>query len=300
MKEEKIKPLKPIIFSIEKLFNDGFINNANLMRLNVFLPFNKIKNTNIYKEFLKNDSRILIKSKNFSVEIRNRLLTQIHRDVLDILIDLRRSQAVINKNDNFTLVITFSKYEILKRLGYKKIGKQTYKWLNKILEELTDVKFTISIKAEGWTTTGILEKVQYSKKQKKYMAVFTTDFIRYIDKFDSIFVNYSYFLDDIIKIKSAETKSFIRHIISNEFKRDKFKNILNELGINTISVGLRQYQKIKKEIKSYADILNKIGIEINGDENVLYAKHQKIITKNIGESLPYFSDTELINQNSQQ
>ncbi|MHB1680715.1 MAG: hypothetical protein ACYCTB_09475 [bacterium] len=300
MKEEKIKTLKPIIVSIEELFNDGFINNANLMRLNVFLPFNKIKNTNIYKEFLKNDSRILIKSKDFSVEIRNRLLTQIHRDVVDILIDLRRAKAAKKKNNNFTLVITFSKYEILKRLGYKKLGKQSYKWLDKTLEELTDVKFTVSIKAEGWTTAGMLEKVQYSKKQKKYMAVFTTDFIRYIDKFDNIFVNYSYFLDDIIKIKSPETKAFIRYVISNEFKRDKFKNILNELGINIISVGLRQYQKIKKEIKSYTDILNKIGIKINDDDNVLYAKHQKIITKNIGDSLPYLSDTELENQKSQQ
>ena len=54
------------------------------LRVPIFAPVVQIaKNSSTYKEFIQNKNVRKIKTKWGEVEIRNRLLTQVHKDLLD-------------------------------------------------------------------------------------------------------------------------------------------------------------------------------------------------------------------------
>jgi len=146
--------------------------------LPIFLPFNQIrKNNPIYKEFTKNDNRLEIKSAYGIVELRNRLLTQQHKDILEAILKYKK---IFIKNERAMVVEIDSRYDILKTMG---ISTTNYKYLEEKLKELED--FSISILSQNdekkeSTQFGIISVIKIVEdKVKKRMNIkikFTAEF----------------------------------------------------------------------------------------------------------------------------
>jgi len=274
-------------FNINQLvdtINKG-TNSVNQMRNVMFLPYQQIDKTLIYKEFIKNDNKaILLENKYFTLKIRNRLLSQIHRDILDIIF----SQGILNPIEKQAYV-EFSMYDLLKRMGRPysgRKGKQNYEWTKEKLKELQDVSIELKINyghEKGHETIfGMVDRADYSEKRKKFIVLFSRTYLQMFQK--DILVDYNYYLPQIINIKNDTVKAFVRYIISNDYINDSIENILTQLEIKKEHFKSNGYWKIKNIIKNNIKTLNNFGININNSEQVYYKKLEKIVFYNIKKS----------------
>ena len=107
--------------------------------ITIFLPFKRIDKTDIYKKFKKNNNVIDIENSFFKkVECKGRLLGQIHKDILEILLSM--SENTTYSKDTARFKITTTAYEITKKLK-KNIGKK--QWIIKKIEEIAECRIKI-------------------------------------------------------------------------------------------------------------------------------------------------------------
>ncbi len=246
-------------------------NSVNQARSAVFLPYSNIENTNIYKKFVQNKNKGLVfENGEYKINVRNRLLYQSHRDILDIVF----SQGLLKMSTNGQYYAEFRLYFLLKKLGKSQCGKNRT-WLKEKIQDLVDVVINLESKGilSSWSDIHILDKAQYCDKVEKYVITFNSD---YINSFkNDILINYDKYLPDILAIRDATIKAFIRYILVSDRVNYKVKQILNKLDIYEEVIGKRQFNKIKQRIKNYD--FSKYGFEVKESEQILCYKQPDVI-----------------------
>ncbi|WP_151901294.1 hypothetical protein [Sulfurimonas hydrogeniphila] len=269
-------------------------NSVTQMRSSVFLPYSNIENTNIYKAFVKNKNKgLFFQNEEFKLNIRNRLLGQSHRDILDVIF----SQGLLKMTNKGQYYAEFTLYSILKKLG-KSAGGSDRTWIKEKIQDLVDVVINLERLdgfSGGWSDIHILDKAAYSQKQQKYIIAFNSD---YIDSFQSdIVINYNKYLPSILAIKNDTIKAFIRYGISNNWKNAQLDSILKELDISEHTMSKRQFNRIKKKIKDYD--LSEFNISISHTEQILYRKKADIIFWNVATELKKASANSPVSNSKQ-
>jgi hypothetical protein len=264
--EEKINKK---LDNIQKAVSTVFEN-----RLQIFLPLRNVARTKIFQDFKKNNNIMEIKTDWGNVEIRNRLLTQQHKDVLEMLLSERKIFSIAEKK----MIVTINRYNFLKKLGKKPANY--YVWLKKILLEIADMMVVAKIEEEDTIyqyTYRIIDKIEIkeNKKIKELKIKFTEDYTRIL--LSSNLVNYKKYLSDLTTLKSYFLKSLIRYMLTNRSHKIFFETYIEKTGLKKIVS--------TEEIKKFKEILIEETEEIEKKfELRILTKEKDILIENLRQN----------------
>lgn len=266
-------------------------NSVNQMRNVMFLPYDNIYQTNLYKEFNKNGRKIAIfENSRYRLEITDFLLSQKHRDILDIIF----STSKIEPLEGDKAYVGFTINSILLELGLTD-GQENRNTIIKYLEELKRVNIKLIVK-DGLFKDNIFFSLcdisAHSEKLNKYILVFNEMYLMMFQK--DILVNYNYYLPLILSIDSAMIKALIRYIISNDWINHSLEELLAEIEIKKETMTTRNFNKLKKTIKDNVELLNKFDININLEtEQITYKKLENVIFYNTKKEIKKYEQKEI-------
>lgn len=198
--------------------------------LSIFLPFKRIDKSNIHKKFLENNQVIEIKNDVFEkVEIRDRLLGQTHKDILECLLTMKK----IFDKDDAQFKIQTTAYEITKLLN-KNIGKK--KWILEKIKEIkgcniniynqstTKIDFTFSFIDDILILNENEIEIRFSKGYTYFlMKNELIDYSKYIKKIMTIET----------EVKKIQKNQNLRRGINSEFIKGVVRYMLTHKGNNS-------------------------------------------------------------------
>src|SRR5574344_1091930 len=233
------------------------------LRVSPFMPVDKIShNSALAKEFVANKNILKRETAFGTVEIRNRLLTQYHKMILDCIM-IHNTRSVVYKG---TIAIYFSIYEISQKLGLEWSGK-TQKNIQEAIEYIKDVVIVRSDNNGSGISSSynIIQEMKYSSKEQSYVIVLSSLYAEYFNKTMSI--NYNKRFDDLISIRgkgSAFIRSIIEFFITHDASADNIQRIKLMQLLETINYPCetpRQVTSAKQYLKEYEKELAKFHIK---------------------------------------
>ena len=250
------------LFDTKQKINES---TATLMDLRVspFMPVDKIShNSALAKEFVANKNILKRETAFGTVEIRNRLLTQYHKMILDCIM-IHNTRSVVYKG---TIAIYFSIYEIAQKLGLEWSGK-TQKNIQEAIEYIKDVVIVrTDSNGSGITSSyNIIQEMKYSSKEQSYVIVLSSLYAEYFNKTMSI--NYNKRFDELISIRgkgSAFIRSIIEFFITHDASAENIQRMKLIQLLETINYPCetpRQVTSAKQYLKEYEDELAKFNIK---------------------------------------
>lgn len=264
-------------------------NSVNQMRNVMFLPYENIYRTNIYKEFCKNDRAVaLFENSQYRLEINERLLGQKHRDILDIIFATAKLKPMTGER----AYVDFTINSILAELNLTD-GEENRKIIQRHLEELQKVKIKLIIKDGLFKDTilfNLCDKSAHSEKLNKYVLVFSDIYLAMFQR--DILVDYKYYLPKLLKIESGVIKAFIRYIISNDWINHSLEELLSEIEIKKEDMSSRNFNLIKKQIRDSKELME-FGIEIDNKDQVRYRKLENVIFYNTAKEIKKYEQKQL-------
>jgi len=245
---------------IEKLSDDfRFGSNASLLenRTVLFWGLNRanIKKTSLYKQFLDDGRNLSFSMDNKVLTVKNELLTQTHKDVVEALLILCDTSS--------TDAIHISHSSILTAL--QKNSKNVF-WLDEILEELNNVNFRYFLKNENFDTvsaTGfkILDNLSYDDVSGAIIFSFNASFLSLYAE-GKVF-DYAKYTPFIANLDHDISKQVVRWLLTYSNLQINIKNLLSiKLGLANVVTGStinRYVVRLKKED------LSMFGIWVDGD-----------------------------------
>ncbi len=250
------------LFDTKQKINESTSTLMDL-RVSPFMPVDKIShNSALAKEFVANKNILRRETAFGTVEIRNRLLTQYHKMILDCIM-IHNVRSVVYKG---TIAIYFSIYEIAQKLGLEWNGK-TQKNIQEAIEYIKDVVIVrTDNNGSGISSSyNIIQEMKYSSKEQAYVIVLSSLYAEYFNKTMSI--NYNKRFDELINIRgkgSAFIRSIIEFFITHDasaenIQRMKLMQLLET--INYPCVTQRQISSAKQYLKEYDEELAKFNIK---------------------------------------
>jgi hypothetical protein len=224
--------------------------NSQEIKFNLYAPIEKINHKEKHKSIFK-----VYEDDEFIVNLQGKKLTQVHRDIIDIIMFYGRD---FNKNDLFGK--TISLYEIQKHLQYK--SKNNNKWIKEKLQELKRATIEIIRKGKNGRNQSfeisILRATLINEETDEYAIIFEEIYLMFFELYVSI--NYKKLLKDILSLKNAVTKSAIRYLLTFKQHQINVDKLLERIGI----VGSKRNIEIhrKKLLQELQEKGKKFGIEI--------------------------------------
>ncbi|MCT7606791.1 hypothetical protein N5U27_09800 [Aliarcobacter butzleri] len=250
------------LFDTKQKINESTSTLMDL-RVSPFMPVDKIShNSALAKEFVANKNVLKRETAFGTVEIRNRLLTQYHKMILDCIM-IHNIRSVVYKG---TIAIYFSIYEIAQKLGLEWSGK-TQKNIQEAIEYIKDVVIVRSdSNGSGITSSyNIIQEMKYSSKEQSYVIVLSSLYAEYFNKTMSI--NYNKRFDELISIKgkgSAFIRSIIEFFITHNASTENIQRMKLMQLLETINYPCetpRQITSAKQYLKEYEHELAKFSIK---------------------------------------
>lgn len=249
--------------------------------LQIFLPFKRIDKTEIYKKFMKNNQILEIKTQHLEkVFVRGRLLGQIHKDILEVLMFQKKYFSMNGKN----FKIKTTAYEISKKLG-KNLGKKKY-----ILDKIKEI-MDCSIEMQGNNNKTILfnfiDNIDI-KDNNEVVIEFTKAYTYFLASTNLI--DYSDHLDSILEIENIKAKDIKRNI-NTEFIKSVVRYILTNNGKNSQISLLKLTEKLNLESVMTEREINE------GLFDLTRVEVQEYLKSNFGIELTSNSETLTFNKN---
>src|SRR5574344_2400579 len=251
-----------ILFDTKQKINDSTSTIMDL-RVSPFMPVDKIShNSALAKEFAANKNVLKRETAFGTVEIRNRLLTQYHKMILDCIM-IHNIRSVVYKG---TIAIYFSIYEIAQKLGLEWSGK-TQKNIQEAIEYIKDVVIVRSDNNGSGVSSSynIIQEMKYSSKEQSYVIVLSSLYAEYFNKTMSI--NYNKRFDELISIRgkgSAFIRSIIEFFITHDASAENIQRMKLIQLLETINYPCqtpRQVTSAKQYLKEYEKELAKFNIK---------------------------------------
>lgn len=207
--------------------------------IQIFLPFKRIDKTDIYKKFIKNNQILEIETQHLEkVFVRGRLLGQLHKDILEVLMFQKKYFSMNGKN----FKIKTTAYEITKKLN-KNLGKK--KFLIEKIKEIADCTIELQSSNNKTIIFNFIDNIkiddnneiiiEFSKAYTYFLA--STNLINYSDYLDSILNIENITSKDIKRnINSEFIKSIVRYILTNNGKNSQISlnKLKDKLNLETI------------------------------------------------------------------
>lgn len=250
------------LFDTKQKINESTSTLMDL-RVSPFMPVDKIShNSALAREFVANKNILKRETAFGTVEIRNRLLTQYHKMILDCIM-VHNVRSVVYKG---TIAIYFSIYEIAQQLGLEWNGK-TQKNIQEAIEYIKDVVI-VRTDADNPSITSsynIIQEMKYSSKEQAYVIVLSSQYAEYFNK--TISINYNKRFDELIGIRgkgSAFIRSIIEFFITHDASADNIQRMKLMQLLETINYPCqtpRQVTSAKQYLKEYEKELAKFNIK---------------------------------------
>jgi len=241
------------------------------LRVPIFAPIIKItKRSKLYQDFVKNKNVRVVETRWGKVEIRNRLLTQTHKDILDCIFTYNKGiKEMRDAQGNTTgrIAIYFSQTEILENLGHKGKGSHA-EWLREKLDEIRDgvIKY---IDGEGNAIDfNILTRKEFSEKRGMYGIILDETYLRLFH--DGLSINYENYLPDLIDLPHPILKAAVRFFFTHKNINFRLDDLLDTLGFPSTGVGARYLQLAKKAFADNVDKLEEFGIIFDINKKMFY------------------------------
>lgn len=269
-------------------------------RVPMFLPVKTLNNDS-------DDSiDIEIINKNGKIVLSKCKLTQVHRNIIDVLFSYYTPTKLRNGEVGFK----FTKYDFFRKYyvnnGENKNTPKNSKWLIEKLNEIQDARIMFyfendqirSIDREGIISRH--RQVEHKKTGEFYYAVvFSRSFMRMFD--DDLNIYSQKLTESILSLKHALTQALVRLVITNEKVNTSLEKLLKELGIEQeekegmtaaergTRITKRAYRAKVAQIKSDETALrDHFGITLkiieSGDDagqiGVFYEKHRNVLIMN--------------------
>lgn len=267
MKIKKKESFQPSLFdTLEKI--EKSTSTVDELRVPIFAPVVQIaKNSGTYKEFVQNKNVRKIKTKWGEVEIRNRLLTQIHKDLLDLIFSYSRETR---KLENGKIVVFFSQTEIMKRYGDS--GKNL-RWFREKLSEIRDAVILYRDNKGNEFDFNIISNKAFNFDIDMFGIILDDAYVKFYE--NGLSINYKTCLPALLKVESPLLRSIIRFFFTHNSLSLSIDDLLHTVGFPMESV--RSVQMAKKELKESQKILEEFDIEYSDAKKLFYYKgHQPV------------------------
>jgi hypothetical protein len=245
-------------------------------------------------EFKKNKNVRTIQTKWGYVEIRNRLLTQTHKDIMDIIFTYKKH---LKRLDDGSIAVYFSQSEISKIYSGssdddESSSSKNLKWFRQKLDEISDCRIQYRDNNGNEIDFRIILKKAFSTKENLYGIVLDTNYVEFYEK--GLSVNYSSKVPDLISIESPLVKSIIRFFFTHKAINLSLENILQTVGF-PMPASIRTMQTTKKSLKENIDVFERFGIRYDPKKEIFYYSGTSDIyinkpIVNLTEALPQFKD----------
>lgn len=257
---------------IQKMQNSSIIDKEVVF--NFFLPIAKLSgNSKTYKNFIKNGNKRIVELGPYgTIEIRNRLLTEIHRKVVSAIIQF----GEIRKTQDGRIASFFKESDILREL---EMGEKNHAKLREHIKTITDASYYITVEGFQYNLRIIDTHLSVDKNSKRMQGViFNSEYVKMHR--DDFSVNYKNLFNKIKAIPYATIPSIVNFlIIENKTKIKKeypLNHILEKIGFPMESP--QSLKIIKQHLKNYADkLLEDFCIEYKVPQKTLgYSKIDSI------------------------
>jgi len=273
--------------NVRLLSNSTIFENTSFL----FWGFDRasIKRTFLYKRFMKNNKELSFSRDNKVLVIKNELLTQTHKDVLEAIIIL----CDMSEDEH-----TLSLYSVLSILNKK---SRNLFWVYSIFEDMNNVNFRFFVKNENGDNVSangfkILDTFGYDDDY--FSFTFSRSFLSLYSQ--SKVINYSEYTPLIANLNHDLSKQVVRYLLSYSHLQINLRKLLTVklglLNVVTKSTISKYISRLKEEDLSMFGIFfdgdnicinrNKEINFFNGSEvNTLKGMKKEIIEQS---SLPFF------------
>lgn len=238
------------------------------LRVPVYAPVMQItKNSATFREFSANKNVRRIKTKWGEVEIRNRILTQIHKDLLDLIFSYAKDTRRL---DNGKIVIYFSQSEVMRYYGDQ--GKNL-KWFREKLSELRDAVILYRDNKGNEFDFNIIANKTFDFDQDMFGIILDDAYVKFFEV--GLSVDYRKEVQELLKVGSPLLRSIIRFFFTHQSLNLHVDDLLQAIGFPMESI--RSVQTAKKELKENVVALSKFGITYDTSKCIFYYNGQKSI-----------------------
>lgn len=271
---------QPTLFDdIKDKFQDS-TSSIEELRLAMFAPIKKFApNSNTMKRF-KTEKKLTRKTNWGTLTIEKTPLSQNHKDLLDCVLTYGESVKPLD-NPN-TIGYAFSASEMLKKYYGEDTKTKNTKTIEKMLTDMMSAVISIKPTNGDFHKFQILSYAGYRKELDSFYIEFNQKYVKFFT--ESLTINYSESLPEILKIDSLIVKAIIRLSLTHEkastmkiYDEDKPEGktgILEAIGFPIESVS--QKKRAFKELKDNVENLKKFGIyyDIGSKNNIKYVKNK--------------------------
>jgi len=254
----------------EQFFRDKkfYLTNASVseLRTGVFAPYLKVSgNSSVYKDFKKNGYKREIEAPWGKSVVKNKILTQIHRDIMDALFikNVKMKQVIDDQGDYF-FYIFFKRGDILKYMEKK---QENAVWLNKMIDDIKHASISIE-NNEFISTFNIINEIVYSKEHEAFRIELSKSYCKYF--IQDLTINYKNEFQKLVTINDGLIKAIIRYFWTQNKMQINIYKLLKHLGYAT---GSRNVQTAVNTIYEYKETLEQCGIILDfKNKNLMYNK----------------------------
>jgi len=239
------------------------------LRIPIFSPVQKLSGNSVTaREFKKNGGIRIIETSWGKVEIRGRkLLTQVHRDLLDCIYTHASKVLPLPTEE---VVLVFSQTKILKE--YSRDSKSDHwenqtKWLKEKIKEIRDITVNYVDTKGNSFDFNLISHLDYLEEHKAYSITLDNRYLKFYER--ELSINYKKELNKLLQVDSALIKAIIRWFFTHK-KESRFKlmTVLEALGFPIDSP--KSLQVCKREIKGRVGELQSFGIDYNPSDEMFY------------------------------
>jgi len=240
------------------------------LRISPFLPIEKInKNSKLYKNFVKNNNILERKTSWGKIQLRNRLLTQYHNDVINGVMALKDKRIFVLNNGD--IAIFFSLYKLTQMMNLAWSSRNKENLISTMLEirDLVIARWTNS--GDLIATYNIIKDAKYSQKLDKFGIILPADFVTFT--LNEITIDFPKTYSKMRSLIKGRGQGLIKAII-NFFITQKTNQQISLLKLlETIA-----YPTTERQIRNAREIINKNINILEKEFNIKFDKKTKTFT----------------------
>jgi len=237
------------------------------LRVPIYAPVKQLPPQSVAaKDFKKNNNVRIIETKWGHVEIRNRLLTQTHKDIMDLIFTYHKKRKRL---EDGTIALYFSQSEISKFYNSEDSENKSknLKWFRQKMDEISDCRIQYKDKNGNEIDFRIILKKAFSSKENLYGIVLDPNYVEFYEK--GLSVNYSSKIPDLISVDSPLVKSIIRFFFTHKAINLSLENVLTTVGF-PLPASVRTLQTAKKTLREHVDVFKQFDILYDPKKEIFY------------------------------
>ncbi len=237
------------------------------LRVPIYAPVKQLPPQSVAaKNFKKNNNVRIIETKWGHVEIRNRLLTQTHKDIMDLIFTYHKKRKRL---EDGTIALYFSQSEISKFYNSEENENKSknLRWFRQKLDEISDCRIQYKDNNGNEIDFRIILKKAFSSKENLYGIVLDPNYVEFYE--NGLSVNYSSKIPDLISVDSPLVKSIVRFFFTHKAINLSLENVLMTVGF-PFPASARTLQNAKKTLREHINTFKQFNIEYNPEKEIFY------------------------------